>query len=510
LKIEKLYTHWWPQTRLYFFWLLVLVVIAERVAALIQFGFVYADSDQTIMWYAAEEMKQGRFHTLLFYGQNYNTHIEGLLAIPLLWMGLPHYMALPIVTNVLAIFPFLLLAVLLHKNQHTNAGIVILAIALALPTAFVYQTGLPRGFVTGIFLTSLGLPALFSNKTKWQFVAGWVVGLGYILNPNSVFVALPILGVLFVQNIKNIRFYLSTGTGLLIGGTIWFFIHRYYQNNPQLSIHGISNITFSANVWKESVNNLDRYFNLITPFAWKAGWLLPVVQIIPLVYLLYKKQYLYAVIVLLLLMAQIASLSVPKVTDGKDSIFFSFSRMYLGLPLLLGMVLYFAGLANKNALVIAISLAALVALGVKLNNLSQKTEELIYKPKTHVVEVKKVDAYKAECKTIDSVAKLYNAGLILVQSKGDYINYGCHCLVKGFTPTIRPSYERRRWVVDEELHKIHPNLIILEYADSVWQQRILAQPNRYKKVGEELYWLRNNTHNAIDVAKELNWYVGDL
>jgi hypothetical protein len=369
---------------------------------------------------------------------------------------------------------------------------------------------LPRGFVTGVFATSLGLPALFSNKWGWYFVAGLVSALGYVLNPNCVFVALPLLGILFIQNIQNTRFYVAAGAGLLIGGAVWFFINQYYHNNPQLSIHGMGGVQLSFDVWKENISRIDFYFNSVTPFFWQAGWLLLIAQIIPLGYLLYKKQYLLAAFAVMLLVAQIASLSVTKIADGSNSVFFPYSRMYLALPLLLCIVFYTSGIANKSGVAMVICIAALAAFVIKLNHLPQKTNELVYKPKSHLVEVKKVAIYKAECKTIDSVAKLYNAGLVLVQNKGDYVNFGCHCLVKDFRPTLRPSYERRRWRMFEERNKIHSNVLILGYADSVLLKNTELHPEKYKKVNDELYLITGNKKNAIDVAKELNWYVGGL
>ena len=59
-----------------------------------QFGFRYVDDDQSIMWYGAVEMSQGRFHEPCFYGQNYNTMLEGFVAIPLLWSGIENALTL--------------------------------------------------------------------------------------------------------------------------------------------------------------------------------------------------------------------------------------------------------------------------------------------------------------------------------------------------------------------------------------------------------------------------------
>ena len=77
-------------------WLLVLLY---RYLTLQNFGFVYVDADQTVMWSGLLDYSSNTWHEPRFYGQNYNSMLESLLAVPLYKLGVPAYIALPIITT---------------------------------------------------------------------------------------------------------------------------------------------------------------------------------------------------------------------------------------------------------------------------------------------------------------------------------------------------------------------------------------------------------------------------
>src|SRR4051794_21566383 len=63
-----------------------------------EYLFKYFDEDQGIEWYAAHETLAGKLHEPCFYGQSYNSNMEGILAAPLVGMGLEYKHAVPLVT----------------------------------------------------------------------------------------------------------------------------------------------------------------------------------------------------------------------------------------------------------------------------------------------------------------------------------------------------------------------------------------------------------------------------
>jgi hypothetical protein len=53
------------------------------------------------MWIGAADYAKGLFYEPRFYGQDYNTFLESLFALPYLYAGLPAYKALPMATHTL-------------------------------------------------------------------------------------------------------------------------------------------------------------------------------------------------------------------------------------------------------------------------------------------------------------------------------------------------------------------------------------------------------------------------
>ncbi len=145
-----------------------------------EFLFKWTDEDQAIMWYGAYELMHGRLHEPCFFGQAYNSCLEGWLAIPMLWGGVRYAVAVPLVTVILGLLPFLLLAYSGWRRRQAVVAGVALAVPLLLPTRYAMMTGMPRGFVTGIAVGAIAAvlllpPAVRVRSMWWQRVIarGW-------------------------------------------------------------------------------------------------------------------------------------------------------------------------------------------------------------------------------------------------------------------------------------------------------------------------------------------------
>jgi hypothetical protein len=129
----------------------------DRYVLCKEFLFKYTDEDQTIMWLAAHEILNGRLHEPCFYGQDYNSCIEGILAAPLIAGGAPYHIAVPLVTLMLGLLPFLAFAWVAWRRRQPLAAAAALLVPLLLPVRYGMMTGMPRGFVTGIAFATLPL-----------------------------------------------------------------------------------------------------------------------------------------------------------------------------------------------------------------------------------------------------------------------------------------------------------------------------------------------------------------
>lgn len=155
---------------------LLWMLLYDRWRLCQEFLFQWTDEDQAIMWYGAYELMHGRVHEPCFYGQAYNSVLEGWLAVPLLWWGLRYAVAVPLVTVTLGLLPFLMLAWAGWRRQQAVVAGVALVVPLVLPTRYAMMTGMPRGFVTGVAVGAVSAvlllpPAVRAVPMWWQVLA---------------------------------------------------------------------------------------------------------------------------------------------------------------------------------------------------------------------------------------------------------------------------------------------------------------------------------------------------
>ena len=139
------------------------------------------------MWSGAKHYSQGLFYEPRFYGQDYNTMMEALFAVPFIKAGLPVYYAVPIATHLIFLIPFLFTAIYLFLKQRKEQALLVLAILLCMPTGYDIMNSIPRGFVTGMFFTSLFVVSLLNTKNyKFILINTFMAYVGYLVNQNSV------------------------------------------------------------------------------------------------------------------------------------------------------------------------------------------------------------------------------------------------------------------------------------------------------------------------------------
>ncbi len=214
------------------FLLLVVLLILDRLYTLINFGFVYTDIDQVIMWNGATDYAQGIFHEPFFYGQPYNYMIEAFVASPLVKFGVPVYIALPLVTSFIAILPFVVLACFFYRKRAYFWSYLTLALLIALPLEHNLITTISRGFVQAhLFVPFLFIP--FFNPTKKKYIGLLYIAaaLCFVANPSSLVLICPLFLVVYSYHYKSVGFYLKSlwVVPILV---VDFFAKNYYVHHP--------------------------------------------------------------------------------------------------------------------------------------------------------------------------------------------------------------------------------------------------------------------------------------
>ena len=448
--------------------LLAAVVLLQQFLFLIQFGWVYTDSDQTIMWYGLKAFAQGHFEEPRFLGQDYNTMLEALLAVPFYRLGIPAHIILPLITSALALFPFFWFSSIMYKKGKLIRAAVIVSIPLLLPTDYHLISLLSRGFVTGIFASSIGVGLLMKGASKRAFfLSGFFMAIGFSLNPNSLVLTLPVLLYYFTIHYKQVTFYILGITGIVIGLIPHFLAERFYTLHPSYVLHSMQ-LELSVDYLKDAIVHLDDFFNPMAPVFWKQGFIVPVAFLGIGIYFIAKKQWSKGIYSIGSFLFLCATLFLSKVNDGTNSVFFSFSRMYLALPVLIGFstTLFNFSLAPRILRIQFIFLIPVVFLTGKMLFIQTSIQHAVHKNREHVVGVATVDHVKTTCQTVQSIAQHYNVDLVVIVNSFDYdfINYGCEVCEdeNQFPLTLRPSYERRTMRLTNAMQHVYSNVFFID------------------------------------------------
>ena len=489
-----------------YFTLIVLsvAIVSYRIYVLVLFGFKYTDSDQTLMWLGAKYYSKGEFHEPFFYGQDYNLMLESFLSVPFYWLGLPLKIALPIVTTILTLLPFFLLARLAIKKGEDLIAVIIISILALLPIEYDLHTSLSRGFVTGIAVFSLIflLPVFITSRNWYKseyILIGLLSALSYLVTPNTILLSLPILFYLFLNNIKSKKFYVYTFIGFFIGILILILFKQFYVWNPSYKIHTLK-LEYSIELLAKGLKNIDSFLRMVTPFFWKQGYLSLVFPILFSIYFLIKGQKILRYTSFLLLFIFIGPLCVSKIHDGNDSVFFHVSRMYLAVPIIWGFLLTNIHIKNKKHFgwIIILPLTILV---FKSYNLNSSIESNLNKD--HVVVVAPNSIIEEGCRDINVYAKVHQIDLIIFLNYGNsqLFDYGCPACENDFPRTVYPIYERRTWRLIEDDNRIYNNVLIFDRGKEFDKQYSVVQKTEEFQKG---YLIKSNTLTTKELYRKLN------
>jgi len=441
------------------------------------------------MWHALRDYADGIFHEPRFYGQSYNTMLEALLAIPFYKTGMSAFKALPLITSILTLFPYILISFFTFIKKSKKTALIILTIPLLLPIEYSLITSLSRGFVTGIFFASIGSISLFYPHKKWSlFMMGFLGVIGFSVNANSILISGPCLFYLFLENSRDRLFYIFSGIGIILGSALHYLINYFYIANPYYNLHGYD-LSFSfAFLWK-GIGYMDRFLNDVSPIFWKQGYMVLFLFVLASVILFRKRKSTMGLFLISLPLVVILTFGFNKIHDGSNSIFFPYSRMYLSIPVMVGIALSFAKIRRKYCyLYFAVPLGLLI---FNIYCLNDKITENLNPLLTDVVTRNEVSVIIEECDALMNICEQNNVELILI-SKYDnfnFINYGCSTCIDNFPNTLLPNYERRTWRLLEDEYKVYPNILILDI-----ENNLNKKFNFIQKIegSENIYLIQNN------------------
>ena len=453
------------------------------------------------MWLGLKDYADGIFHEPRFYGQAYSSMLEALIGVPFYKMGMPASKVLPLITSFFALAPFVIISFFTLLKKSIKMALAIISITLLLPVEYALLTTIPRGFVAGIFVASIGCISLFYPKSKWGFFFLSITGvIGFSLNFNAVLLFLPCFIYLFLENIKNKIFYWYSLMGLALGFAIHFSVNYFYVLHPFNDVHKIV-LHFSFKEMWLSLKKIDPFLNNMTPVFWKTGFLILIVFAIISILFFRKKEYNKAISVLSIPIFMILTLGINKVHDGTLSIFYSYARMYMAIPVLLAVSLSFYNTFTSKWFYLYLVLP-IVYLALQINFLNDAIEESLKPSNDDKVAVATVNKFTNDCNHLKDICKANKIDLVVIvyHANCDFYDYGCTAIMSDFPKTIRPSYERRTWRFIEDENKVYKNILIIDIG-----RNASSNPGVLEMLPNEtgMFVLRNNTKRTIDVFNQL-------
>lgn len=489
------------------FFLFVGLIIANRLYLFFTVNQSCIDNDQVVMWAGAKDFSEGIFHVPLFYGQDYNTMLEALVATPLIWLKVPIYVAVPIATHILFLFPFLFTAFYLFKNNYKPQAILVLAILLCLPVGYDIITAIPRGFVTGLFFTSFFVITIFQpTNYKWITINTFFSGLAYIVNPNSVIVSAPFLCFVFLNNYQNKKYYYASLIGALPAVLLLVFIKLFYVNYKSPLVYQLNN-EFSFTYFREGILNLSKRFMHVTFFNEGYSFLLLAIIITTAIWFWIKNKKVFLSLMMLFAVITI-SLFTSKAGDGAEWAFYSYSRLYIGLPIF--MYLFLSLLDIKKIILPIIGVTVIFSM-IKFYQFKDAVDYHSDEKKWNHSTLISLSDLKNHIGTYARFAQEYNATHFIVGNvwRDDFINYAAEIIYPDFPKTFKPSYERRSWLITENEGKtIERFLILMREPKDI---EALNNPRIFKLDDYGLFLVTDNTTPFSDFSKKINCpiYYGD-
>ncbi|MFO8086764.1 MAG: hypothetical protein R6T91_03010 [Bacteroidales bacterium] len=465
----------------------VAVTLMHRFFVLKYFSSVYTDHDQVLMWLGASDYKELLFYEPCFYGQNYNVMIEALLAVPLLFFGVPHHYALPLATSFLFLFPVFLISFFSFRKRWYLTAFFSAVIPLAMPLRFHMISSMPRGFISGPAIAAIAMIIVLAGESQWRFFWFGLLGvLSVVILPSAALIMIPVGLYVLLTHWRELRNMALLMGGGAIGGIFYILKNSFYALNPHYNHYSRIDgaLYFSIDNFLYNLKNYENYFSDVTPILFNDYYALQVVFVLLFSYIMIKsKLYIRYFIFIISLIFIFLTLGFEKISDGTVSIFYPYSRYYFSIFYLMIFFVWLIDKKKSNLLnykkniviffIVFASLLSTMVINTTSGNYQINVKEEISLQRGVFVG-STVNIYK-DSEKLKSVAEQFDAELIIGNSF--LLNYAFPALYREATPTLllpagRERLERRTWRIAEEFEAIRKRIILINYKNTYDESHI--------------------------------------
>jgi hypothetical protein len=400
---------------------------------------------------------------------------------------MPLHIAMPVVTSVLALLPFLSFAAWHYRRNELAMATLFAGMPVLLPVEWGMMTMTTRGFVTGLAFMA-PLPWLLALRRSWlrSLLIGAVLYTSLIANQNALLVAAPFAlwyalrpGTTWMDRLAGIA-------GALPPLLLQVLALRFYAREPERIVHRLDDwrLTFHpGELIPEALQQLDRHFAWLAPLSWPYGHLVLIMLLAVSLWLWTTGQRYPALSVASVFPVILLSFAFPKVHDGFDSVFLPFSRMYLALPLLLVWALSLGKwkVTMARTLAFALLLAVPLCVALKLNHTPHVLTAALDGQQAIPVRELSMTAFRQQLEKIDSTASQHKVDLIIALDSGDkfrsqLIAYGGPVVAPSLPPTLYVGIDRRYWRRQEERAARRSTILFVGGETERWDMLMGTEP----------------------------------
>lgn len=440
---------------------LIALTAAERAWLLHVFAFRHIGIDDALIMQVARDYSQGLFREPYLYGQNYNPMLEALLAAPFVGLGAAPWIALPIVTALLALLPFWSWSIWALRKGWGASALAVAALPLALPAEWGMITSMPRGWVHGLALLAV-IPWAMDIRRPWprHMALGLTTVAALLLNPNALPLAAALAAWLALREGRLPSLWMAGAAALGLGYAAHRGAQAWYASRPGTVMHPLlpEDLAYDSGLLAKGMAGLDAHLLHLHPFG-GMGWLALALLLAATALLASRRQVNAAAALAIGTAALLLALGVPKVHEGCASVFFPQSRMMLALPLLMAAAA--AALLHQVRMPVwagpAVLAAGIAAAGAKAIRLDEVVRHELAHQQCAWVREAPIHRVRDLCGRVKHAAQAAGARVVVpirwpsirddheAHFRAHLVCYACEALEAGFLPTYGAGYDRRSW-----------------------------------------------------------------
>jgi len=497
--------------------ILLAMLFLDRARLCMDVLFRYTEEDQAVQWYGAREILRGAIHEPCFYGQPYNSCLEGYLAAPLVMLGVPFYIACPLVTTLLGVLPFLVLTSLAWKRGWFFAAGFSIFLAVVMPMRYGIVTGIPRGFVTGLAAAGVAIWVLFrrtDNPKAWAeardyFLFGMLLVLAWALNPNSLVVLLPLGVYALGTRFRRWRFWVAGFLGAAVASVYPLLRYQFYYvwHDDYRFHYRDQTLRWSWDNFGKFLPHLDSSFGDFLPVEWHPAYVLLAIFLLLIVVLVWRRRYAGAMAGFSGVALVVTSFFCDRVQVSAEHVLLSYSRMFLGVPVLLVMLIVWLEMAKpvqtgwRWAYRTSFFALVVAAFFIVRNKNQHFDEQAAWEMRPFdSFAITPVDEIKRVTKKVQDALDATGTTLVLIPNwELRPYNYAIPCMTIG--QSLYPGYERRTWRLHQECYPRYDRILVLGDAVPVDQLRKVDAKVRRISENPSLWVLNTQGRSVIKIAK---------